>query len=400
MAPSSFQIPYMDQAIVDQKAIFEIGDEIEVTNRAGDYSLCFYAGVITKIETGRAQIKYYDLKKEDGKVLLEFTECRYVSDLGKKICACILYTTNEEETSYFGKEDVRASVNWNTLKLFNTFYLRNEYTSVSSSSVYVWYCGYPLISTVSLKKPRSPIKPTKDSQVQPHKFNELAATKLKLRNKADRKKPVAIFPLILFRSVGHASAHIESNDTLSPMISQSPPEEFYALLSIRIQLLQPTHLQRKLILGISLHRFSFVLNATPFSLHEDFKSHLLPIKFLISATLHNTPIHLRHFFRLILYARLVFGLSIRPRIPTIRSSYFGLLRKELDKGKSSNLLLLPPSFAFIFRTFEKKFKPSTCNVFDHENRSLFMLYLFLIRDVHFLIKVRPVCDAGFISSYA
>ncbi|KAL4577636.1 hypothetical protein LXL04_013746 [Taraxacum kok-saghyz] len=71
MATASIQITCMSQAIQEQKAIFEIGDEVEVTARANDFGVYFYAGVVTKIESEKAHDKYYGLKKEDGKVRLE-----------------------------------------------------------------------------------------------------------------------------------------------------------------------------------------------------------------------------------------------------------------------------------------------------------------------------------------
>ncbi|KAL4557625.1 hypothetical protein LXL04_035810 [Taraxacum kok-saghyz] len=56
----------MSQATQEQKAIFEFEDEVEVTERPQDFGFYFYADVITKIESGKSQIKYYGLKKEVG----------------------------------------------------------------------------------------------------------------------------------------------------------------------------------------------------------------------------------------------------------------------------------------------------------------------------------------------
>ncbi|KAL4564172.1 hypothetical protein LXL04_028225 [Taraxacum kok-saghyz] len=106
------------------QAIFEIGDEIDVTDRPDDYSLCFYPG------------DNVDIWMRD-----RWHKHRYVRDVGKKIAACILYTTNEEETSYFGKEDVRAIVNWKLVKGESTW------TFTKPKKFSFNYCCYPIILT-------------------------------------------------------------------------------------------------------------------------------------------------------------------------------------------------------------------------------------------------------------
>ncbi|KAL4590616.1 hypothetical protein LXL04_003553 [Taraxacum kok-saghyz] len=113
MAPSSIQIPRMDQAIQEQKPIFEVEDEVEVTER-GDgkvlVELVDFKNIRPKPIDFCFKFKWGD--NVDVWITDRWHKGRYVSDVGRKKSACILYTTDEEETVYFDKEDVRASVNW------------------------------------------------------------------------------------------------------------------------------------------------------------------------------------------------------------------------------------------------------------------------------------------------
>ncbi|KAL4590951.1 hypothetical protein LXL04_003898 [Taraxacum kok-saghyz] len=76
MANASILLASMGQVISEQKIIFELGDEVEVNGRTGDVETCFYAGIITKDETDKAQLKYYSLKKVDGKPLVESVDLK------------------------------------------------------------------------------------------------------------------------------------------------------------------------------------------------------------------------------------------------------------------------------------------------------------------------------------
>ncbi|KAL4558968.1 hypothetical protein LXL04_031094 [Taraxacum kok-saghyz] len=66
------------QTIQDQKFSFELGDEVEVTERLGDFVFCLYPGVITKIDSARAHTKAYTLKKTDWEALMESVDIKSI----------------------------------------------------------------------------------------------------------------------------------------------------------------------------------------------------------------------------------------------------------------------------------------------------------------------------------
>ncbi|KAL4558216.1 hypothetical protein LXL04_036414 [Taraxacum kok-saghyz] len=132
MANATMMIITMNQAIREQRGVFEVGDEVEVTGREGDIGVPFYPRVITNLETGKAT---------DGKTLIETVDIENIrpkpidfrfkfkwgdyvdvwvrqrwfplsSDVGWKKASCILFTSEEDEISVFEKENVRASLTW------------------------------------------------------------------------------------------------------------------------------------------------------------------------------------------------------------------------------------------------------------------------------------------------
>ncbi|KAL4584153.1 hypothetical protein LXL04_008744 [Taraxacum kok-saghyz] len=94
MANATMMIIAMNQAIREQRGVFEVGDEVEVTGKEGDIEVPFYPGVITKLETVdienirpkpidfRFKFKWGDYV--DVWVRQRWCSGRYVSDVGRK----------------------------------------------------------------------------------------------------------------------------------------------------------------------------------------------------------------------------------------------------------------------------------------------------------------------------
>ncbi|KAL4555668.1 hypothetical protein LXL04_038295 [Taraxacum kok-saghyz] len=105
--------------------LYEVGDEIEVNGKPDDNRLYYYGGTIQKLFDRTAEIKYIDLKSENGEALVEkwgdvvdvwvedrWIRARFIEHVGRENAVCLLFRPDKEEMHYCEKRHVRTSFSW------------------------------------------------------------------------------------------------------------------------------------------------------------------------------------------------------------------------------------------------------------------------------------------------
>ncbi|KAL4567741.1 hypothetical protein LXL04_023334 [Taraxacum kok-saghyz] len=107
---------------------FEVDDAVEVNGRAEDKGLCFYATTILSLSETEVEVRYGDLKTEDGRPIIENGDAvivwvrdrwwigRFVTRVGRSDAMCLVLKPGGEETIYCKCKHVRAHYIWQLIE--------------------------------------------------------------------------------------------------------------------------------------------------------------------------------------------------------------------------------------------------------------------------------------------